>query len=269
VKIKHRLLSAMRRHAQQRRMLSDVFAKTAQAYLDAWHNLDHDMQANGEVALLDRLAHIQPRVVFDVGANRGDWLDAARARFPEAAFHAFEIAPATFRRLAERFAATPVALNEFGLSDHAGPIELRFYPGNDPISTLLDTSGIHAEDCESVVARVDRGETYCRERGIETIDVLKIDTEGAEPMVLRGFGPMLDQGRVDVIQFEYGMANIYNGALLRDLHEMLGSRGYAVGKLFPRGVEFRPYAPRDEDFRGPNYVAVRENRQDLLDALSV
>ena len=48
----------------------------------------------------------------------------------------------------------------------------------------------------------------------------------------------------------------------------LNPRGYLVGRLFPDFVDFRAYALEDEDFSGPNYVAVRKTRSDIVDALS-
>jgi len=79
---------------------------------------------------------------------------------------------------------------------------------------------------------------------------------------------MLDAGRIDVIQFEYGKVNIITHFLLRDFYEFLEPRGYLVGRLFPDFVDFRAYALEDEDFSGPNYVAVRKTRSDIVDALS-
>lgn len=265
--LKHQLLHLLRRHAQRRGALADVLAKTAQLYLDAWHNLDYDMARNGELALLRRLSPLRPRVVFDVGANHGDWLVAARECFSDAELHAFEIAPATFEKLAQRATGPGIQLNDLGLSDRAGPIELRYYPGNDGVSTILEKPGIHDDAYQLVEARTTTGEQYCAERGIDRIDLLKIDTEGAEPRVLRGFGAMLDEGRIGVIQFEYGLANVYGGMLLRDLYRLLEERGYAVGKLYPDGVRFRAYHPRDEDFRGPNYVAVSSTLPEWVRAL--
>jgi hypothetical protein len=109
------------------------------------------------------------------------------------------------------------------------------------------------------------GDAYCAEHGIRRIDLLKIDTEGLDLRVLRGFDHMLASGAVDVVQFEYGLANIASHTLLADFHAFLGERGFAVGKIWPREVEFRDYDPRlDENFRGPNYLAVRHARDDLI-----
>ena len=90
-----------------------------------------------------------------------------------------------------------------------------------------------------------------------------MDVEGLEGAVLRGFTRTLDQRRIEVVQFEYGRASILTKILLRDLYEILSSRGYEVGKIYPDHVEFREYAFAHEDFLGPNYLAVRKERGDL------
>jgi Methyltransferase FkbM domain len=119
---------------------------------------------------------------------------------------------------------------------------------------------------ECLRGRVVRGADYCAEHGISTIDCLKIDVEGAEHLVLQGFGDLLTPNRIPVIQFEYGMVNIVTKFLLRDFYQLLEGRGYRVGKLFPRQVRFREYRFRDEDFLGPNYVAASADVAPLLGA---
>ena len=48
----------------------------------------------------------------------------------------------------------------------------------------------------------------------------------------------------------------------------LGLTAYAVGKLYPDFVDFRDYRLEDEDFLGPNFVACRKARSDLIEFLS-
>jgi len=91
--------------------------------------------------------------------------------------------------------------------------------------------------------------------------------EGAERLVLKGFSEALDAGRIDVIQFEYGKVAILTHFLLKDFYELFEDKGYAVGKIFPDHVDFRPYKLEDEDFLGPNYLAVRRERADIIEAL--
>jgi hypothetical protein len=57
--------------------------------------------------------------------------------------------------------------------------------------------------------------------------------------------------------------------LLADYYRFFEDRGFVLGKLFPRHVEFKHYdIGRDENFLGPNFVAVREARPDLVRLLS-
>ena len=99
---------------------------------------------------------------------------------------------------------------------------------------------------------------------IENIDLLKIDVEGAEPSVLSGFGDGIHPNKTPVVQFEYGRVNIENKFLLRDSYIYFRERGYLVGKLLQEGVRTREYSAWDEDFLGPNYVAIRPDLAPLL-----
>jgi hypothetical protein len=74
----------------------------------SWYgNVNYDLESNGEGAVLDTVARFAPRVIFDVGANVGDWSQAAASRCSTAALHAFEISPPTFERLRENTRHTP------------------------------------------------------------------------------------------------------------------------------------------------------------------
>jgi FkbM family methyltransferase len=235
-------------------------------FLKAYKNLNYDMRSNGEEWLLRKLAAFRPGVVFDVGANTGDWSVLARATMPDSQVHAFEIVESTFMALAERMAGAPgVVLNQCGLSDHSGSVTMHVFDVSAKFSShVAYPHGPHRE----VRCPVKRGDEYAREKGIERIDLLKIDVEGAEHLVLSGFGTLLDAGDISVIQFEYGKVNIITHFLLRDFYQLLGARGYVIGKLFPDHVDFRNYALEDEDFLGPNYVAVHTAQAGVIDALS-
>jgi hypothetical protein len=53
--------------------------------------------------------------------------------------------------------------------------------------------------------------------------------------------------------------------LLYDFHSFFKELGYVVGKIYPGYVEFREYDMLDdEDFIGPNYLAVNENLKEQI-----
>lgn len=229
---------------------------------------NYDPRSNGERWLLQSLARQNRlKTVFDVGANHGDWAALVLEANPAARIHCFEICPPTFQKLSARFAgqaASPgqIFLNPFGLSDAEGEIKIQYCPDEDGQTTIFEV--LHPQKVEILSAKVVPGRTYCASHGIQAIDVLKLDVEGAEHLVLRGFGDWLTPDTVPVVQFEYGLVNITTKFLLKDFYSYFESRGYRVGKLFPASVRFREYAFTDEDFFGPNYVAASPRAAELL-----
>ena len=252
-------------NAAMKQPLSRRLSRRVSRFLNPQKFDPYNWHYNGENWLMNRLAAFHPSVVFDVGANVGDWLTLARSALPESRFHAFEIVEGTYASLRNRFAENSgVVLNNFGLSDKSGTITMHLFDCSNLVTShVAYPHGSYRE----VVCPVRRGDEYMRDSGIERIGFLKIDVEGAEHLVLHGFGAAIDTGKIDVIQFEYGRVNIITHFLLRDFYEFLEPRGYSLGKLFPDHVDFRDYVLEDEDFFGPNYVAVRKTRSDIIDAL--
>ena len=241
--------------------------RVARSYLDLDGNRNYSAATNGEERVLARIAYAGCTCVFDVGANVGEWSLRARRLAPAATVHAFEIVPDTAAFLARATAGdSRIRTNACGLAREEGEIEVRYYP------TFSEVSGVTAAidlPFEVRLCNVTTGDAYCDRREIERIDFLKLDVEGAEDSVLYGFEGMFAAGAVDAVQFEYGLPNIESHFLLRDFHAFFGEYGFVVGKIYPNHVDFRPYdSSLDEDFRGPNYVAVRSERADVIAALS-
>ena len=212
------------------------------------------MATNGEFALVRRLAD-QLQVVVDVGANprgmdpRGLSVGASGAR-------------GLLRdRLADSRAAHRDGGSPTGERDRNRPQRRRgaapgeVLPADDRWSSMID----YPHPAPSIVLseKVRRGDDVLAEMGIEHVDLLKVDTEGADLTVLQGFSAMLERGDVDVVQFEYGSACVIARALLLDFYELLDGCGYLVGRLGPHGVDFAPYRLESENFFGPNFVAAR------------
>lgn len=260
------------RVAPRTRILAGFFDRATLA----WKNKLYDIDRNGEEALLRRLAPFAPRVLIDAGANVGDWSRAAARHLPDAVVHAFEIVPDTAAVLRRNTAALGprIRVNACGLADRAGEVEV-FHSAED--STGSSTSAVaFAVDRASkgitghavLRAPVTTGDAYLAAQGIERVDLLKIDVEGAEPAVLAGFDAAFARGAVTLVQVEYGPINRATRHFLADFHAFFAARGYVLGKLWPEGVGFAPYALEDEDFVGPNYVACRADRRDIIDAIA-
>ena len=258
-------------HAQQHRRGAGKLARACEQYLACYNNHDYRMDRNGEFRLLELLRPFNPQVLFDVGANRGEWTEAAHRLLNPRSIHAFEIAPSMAAELRARFQGEPdVVVNDFGLSDVAENVEIDFYLDGAHTGTTMLTSD-HVHDSSPKLrqnARVERGDDYCLRQGIESIDLLKIDVEGVEPKTLGGFTGLFERGKIGVVQFEYNSINITSRHLLRDFYQFFERYGFAVGKLWAHGVSFGPYDFKEENFRGPNYVALHESRSAMKQALT-
>jgi FkbM family methyltransferase len=124
------------------------------------------------------------RTVVDVGANSGVYALAASGLNPSARVLAFEPLPEEHARLARN-----IELNEFeihaprvGLSDKEGVASMVGWTITQP------TAG-------STEVRLARLDEILDAQGIDRVDLMKIDVEGHEPEVLRGFGRRLAQDR--------------------------------------------------------------------------
>jgi FkbM family methyltransferase len=236
-----------------------------------YENLDYDFYKNGEAAVLRKLAATPGfRTVVDVGANRGDWSLIASELFPQATVHSFEIVPETYSRLVQNCGQrNNIVCHNLGLSDMEGTTTVFFSPDRSGVATCVPdfSEQFHKYEPEKIEARVSTGDLFCAAHGSETIDFLKIDVEGYEHKVLKGFEGMLKKGKIKIIQFEYGYINIDTHFLLKDFHEYLGDFEMKVGKIYPSYVDFRAYRYSDEDFYGPNYLAVHSACGSCVDSL--
>src|SRR5262245_35990801 len=213
------------------------------SFIDAsYENEEWDMCVNGETGVLRRLAPANLRTIVDVGAHVGDWTIEALRTFPAAHAHAFEVAPPTYARLQrhiqESGLSSRATLNAFGLGDEEAACEMYYFPDHPQLTCDLPR---HRFESQPFRASLRRGGHCLRENHVETIDLLKIDVEGAEHRVLAGFADALEAGRIECLQFEYGAFSIQTRVLLADYYARLAPR-YWIGKIYPAHVEFADYA---------------------------
>lgn len=239
-------------------------------------DVPNDMTKNGETLLaecvLQSHTEARPVVVLDCGANVGEYSLMVRRTAAKLSrnvtLHAFEPSALTFTRLKENLEAAgfknETHLHQLALSDApADAAVFRINKAGGGTNTLVQAGETGGADEEKVV--VSTLDCFCEQQGIESVDLLKIDTEGNDCNVLRGGQTMFGAGRIRVVQFEYNHRWIYARRYLRDAFEFLGALQYQVGKVTPRGIEFyRQWHPELEKFVEGNYVACREETRKLF-----
>lgn len=234
------------------------------------NNQNWDMSKNGELRVLQCLEIITPKIIFDVGANVGEWSILVSNLYPKCTIHSFEIVPSTFNTLVIKTESMPnIVPNNIGLSDQVGKVTMNLSKVDSTVATACRIEGMKFHDDyynSQVECEVSTGNQYLAEHSIENIDLLKVDVEGMDLKVLKGFGNKLQS--VKVIQFEYGVFNIASHDLLSDFFVFLESHGFVIGKVYPAHVYFFKYHFKYEDFGGNNFIAVRGGESELIAHLS-
>jgi FkbM family methyltransferase len=230
----------------------------------------NDMHNNGElfvqrsaVAALTR--RNEPLVIFDVGANIGDWTLAltrdlaARAYADRAKLYAFEPVPSTANTLRSRLEQQPfqVHVEQVALSSASGVAEIHAVAENAGTNSLHAEPGKHQDRIE---IRLTSATDFCHEHSIDHVDLLKCDTEGHDMEVIRGALPLLRDGRISVLQFEYNHRWIYARNFLRDAFTAVAGLPYRVAKLQPsRLLLMSSWHPELERFFEGNYALVHRD----------
>ncbi len=248
-------------------------ANIAQKFLRAYFNEGfYEFDVNGERFLIETFSSWwgpRPSIVWDVGANDGQWATVAHHALPAASIHSFEIVPPIADKFeAELSDADWSFLHRLGLSDSEGDTTVTWNRNCDTTSAInIRETGVPGGDHVSIICTVSTIDAQIG-RGLPAPDLLKIDTEGHEQAVLEGGVTLLSSDDAPaLIQFEYGETWLPSRANLASTQRLLESCGYAVGRLYPDHVEFKPYAYRDDHFRMGNMVAARS--PELIRALGM
>jgi FkbM family methyltransferase len=229
------------------------------------HAENHNFCTNGEQWLLRQLGP-SAKTILDVGANCGAWALGAHRICPNAQIYCFEIASETRSQLKANLSRLPnIHALDFGLGDLERPVRVKYYPERDSLTSMYDYP--HPERCRWNTEMICRGDDFLQSQGLDQIDLLKVDTEGADLCVLKGFDAALSSHSISIVQFEYGYACILSRSLLIDFYEYLESKEYVIGKLHATHVDFRSYRLQDENFFGPNFVAVSSRCSTIIDRL--
>jgi FkbM family methyltransferase len=217
--------------ATRRTMVINRFLKylTAAAQPAYWPAMARGVMPTVEhVAALSTL---NPRTVFDVGANRGQFSVVARHLFPSAQIFAFEPLEVD-RRFYQLVVRGPVRMQALALGAARGRTKFFVTSRADSSSLLAPTkkqeSAYGVGLASTTMVEVERLEDVIRPEDIAPPALLKLDVQGAELQVLQGGGKILRM--IEMIYCEVSFVELY---------ERQPNAGSVVSFLADRGFELR------------------------------
>ena len=222
---------------------------------------DRSLASSGEYRIIDRFIH-QDDLVFDVGANVGLWSHYVLQRKKVGALYAFEPTNEVAEQLKQHIAGPDnVYCMNMAVTDQDGRANLTCYACSSH-NSVFQRPYSHAPEGDRGVRTVTSVPTvsldsFCHKYDIQQINFLKIDTEGAEQLVLNGAKGLLRKNRIGIIQFKYNACWRMARVRLADVYYGLRSHGYSIARVSWRGISLLPEWQKSlETYSHANYLAL-------------
>ena len=202
---------------------------------------------SGELDWLKKyLSIFKEPVIFDVGANVGNYSNDILKLFPHSKIYAFEPHPQNFVKL-EKLVGESASVFKNAVGDKFEQIQLYDYEekdGSSHASLYREViEDIHHKESISHTVDVITLDHFCIENNVHSIDLLKIDTEGNELKCLMGARQLLRDGKINAVQFEFNEMNIISHSTFKDFWDLLDN--FDFYRLLPGGklLPIRKYSP--------------------------
>lgn len=240
-------------------------------YQKARGDVANDMVSNGEMLVQKCVVNAWKRdgfrgqrlVLFDVGANVGDWTSALLSLLTDSCMHEvvdlyiFEPVPSTFEFLRSRLGTQNPVLHyeQAALSSESGESVIYVSAPNAGTNSLHASS--HGHDQKQIAISRTTATDFCTNHKIQKVHLLKCDTEGHDMEVIRGALPLLIDEKISILQFEYNHRWIYARNFLRDVFMAIEKLPYKLAMLQPdQLLVFSEWHPELERFFEGNYAVV-------------
>jgi len=217
-----------------------------------------DGRVNGESLVIKSFVK-NDDIVIDGGANIGDWSKEVVSH-ASCTIYAFEPAPDAFEILKE-WAAPYKNIQCFNaaLNDEEKELEINWYP-NSGGSTFFHRpilNDVYHLSNKKISVSSTSIDSFCKKERIEHINFLKIDTEGAEALVIAGSKHLIKHHKIDFIQFEYGGTYRDAKITLKNIYNFLISNNYSIFRITTDGLIYIPHwSPHLENRVYSNYLAI-------------
>lgn len=178
---------------------------------------------------------------IDVGTNIGFFslTLAKHLSSKEHQIHCFEPNPYTLRFLEKNLALNPelkktISLNKIGLGDQPGSFTLNYNHKNTGSANIYSSN---SQDSESAEVEIKTLDTYCDENNIKSIDLMKVDIEGAELAFLKGAKNIIERSKNMILIMEI-------------MEDNCSKAGYTSEELYNEvtGLGFKPFLPKGWPF---------------------
>ncbi len=193
----------------------------------------------------------------DVGSHIGFELLIAASKISKGKLIGFEPTPHTFSELQQNIRANNlearVQLFAAAVSNHVGKVSF-LVESESELNHIVQSK----QDASVITVPSETLHSFTRKQKLQRIHLLKIDTEGAELLVLRGAKQLLAEQRIDCILFEVNSGITVFGNSITDLLKYLEQYDYLLYSIDTESIEPTSAATYVHT-KTDNLLAVRNN----------
>ena len=185
-------------------------------------NLFHDLR---------RVINKDSPVCLDVGANTGQTIESLLKAFPCPYIYSFEPSSATFKTLQSKNFGDRVFLYNNAIGQEKQNREFINYK-NSALSSFFQLDPNEENRFRDVgeisreTVQIDTVDQFLKNKNIDAVDLLKIDTQGFDLEVLAGATNALQSGVIRNVLVELNFVRMYQGqSSAEDIVHFLGENG--------------------------------------------
>lgn len=212
-----------------------------------------------EVNCVSKILKKKPSIIFDIGARLGEYSEYCLKIYPNASYYLFEPCKKNYEYLINKFKNfSNVKIYNYALSSTNKDEIILYsnYEGSGYASLLkrnLSHRNINMQLHKEIVKAITL-KKFVIDNKIESIDICKIDVEGAEMDVLKGISEFIK--KIKIIQFEISSGQMELGQYFRDFWLFFSKNNFKLHIVTPSGPKLiSRYKERDEFFDETNYLA--------------
>lgn len=185
------------------------------------------------------LKNCDVKVIFDVGAAYGLTSEHYHQLFPDATIYSFEPFPKSFKILEDFSKNKPyiIPLN-YAICDKIGDANFNITQLDDASSLLSPNQTESSFDRHHVLkntitVKTTTIEEICKIYNITEINILKLDTQGAEVIALKGAKALLENKNISLIYSECQFIHLYkDAAQFFEINNLLDSFDYKLFNIY-------------------------------------
>lgn len=223
---------------------------------------DSSGEKNALFYIKDKLGKSDQLVIFDVGANVGSYTILLNDVFSEHSnILSFEPSKKAFNKLIINTSHIKnTNLYNFGFGNSNTFLTLYYNQEESGLASVyerrLDHFNIKMNLKEKI--EIQTIDSFCEGANIAHINFLKLDVEGHELSVLNGAKKMINNHKIDFIQFEFGGCNIDSRTYFQDFYYLL-SKDFYIYRIVKDGLhKIDNYKEMYEAFSTTNYLVERK-----------